>query len=135
VIAEAWGRPQENECAFLMQALKARLNNGNRHNQAWRRAEIDSRFVMILISLLPWALPEAKIEAAPSALNRHKRLQLGEQIEILRFGHAAAVVGGIEIRDAQAFEFVRLVANSLYDFRSDERLVIFDFTNAKLGHL
>jgi hypothetical protein len=83
VIAEAWGRPQENECAFLMQALKARLNNGNRHNQAWRRAEIDSRFVMILISLLPWALPEAKIEAAPSALNRHKRLQLGEQIEIL----------------------------------------------------
>ena len=37
------------------------------------------------------------------------------------FGHAAVVVGGIEIRDAQAFEFVRLVANSLYDFRSDER--------------
>jgi hypothetical protein len=69
-----------------MQALKTRLNNGIRHNQAWRRAEIDSRFrrlVMILISLLPWALPEAKIEAAPSALNRHKRLQLGEQIEIL----------------------------------------------------
>jgi hypothetical protein len=50
-----------------MQALKARLNNRIRHNQAWRRAQIDWRFqrlVMILISLLPWALPEAKIEAA-----------------------------------------------------------------------
>jgi hypothetical protein len=51
------------------------------------------------------------------------------------FGHAAAVVGGIEIRDAQAFEFVRLVANSLYDFRSDERLVIFDLSNTILGPL
>jgi len=51
------------------------------------------------------------------------------------FGHAAAVVGGIEIRDAQTFEFVRLVANSLYDFRSDERLVIVNLSNAILGHL
>jgi len=51
-----------------------------------------------------------------------------------RLGHAAAVVVGIKIRDAQAFEFDSLVANSLYDFRSDERFIIFDLSDAIMGH-
>ena len=45
------------------------------------------------------------------------------------------VVRGIEICDAQAFEFGGLVANSLYDFRSDKRLVIFDLSDAIMRHL
>src|SRR5919198_3285730 len=49
-------------------------------------------------------------------------------------GHAAAVVGGIEIRDAQSFKFGGLVANSLYDFPSNKRLIIFDLSDAIGGH-
>src|SRR4030095_5697820 len=51
------------------------------------------------------------------------------------FSNAAAVVRGIEICDAQAFEFGGFVANSLYDFRFDERLVVFDLGDAIMSHL
>jgi hypothetical protein len=51
------------------------------------------------------------------------------------FSNTAAVVCGIEIRDAEAFEFGGLVADSLHDFRSDEWLVIFDLSDAIMSHL
>jgi len=60
----------------------------------------------------------------------HKQGERGKHLR-----HATAVVRGIEIHDVQAFEFGGLVANSLYDFRSDERLIIFDLSNSIMGHL
>ena len=51
------------------------------------------------------------------------------------FCHAAAVVGGIEIRDAQAFEFGGLLANSLNGFGSNKRFLIFDLSDAIVSHL
>jgi len=60
----------------------------------------------------------------------HKQGERGKHLR-----HATAVVRGIEIRDAQAFEFGGLVANSLYAFRSDQRLVIFNLSDVIMGHL
>jgi hypothetical protein len=52
-----------------------------------------------------------------------------------RLGHTAAVVGGIEIRDAQVFQFGRLIANSLNSLAANERLIIFDLSDALPAHL
>ena len=50
------------------------------------------------------------------------------------FGHATAVVGRIEIRHAQSLEQARLLANALDIFSSNERLVIFELSNAIMRH-
>ena len=39
------------------------------------------------------------------------------------------------MRNAEVFEFGGLIANSLYDFPSNEWLVIFDLSDVVTGHL
>jgi len=49
-------------------------------------------------------------------------------------GHAAAVIGGVEIRQPQPFELPRLLADTLNLFAPDERLVIFNLRESILRH-
>src|SRR5207248_11017359 len=49
-------------------------------------------------------------------------------------GHAAAVIGRIEIRHPQAFELAGLLSNSLDPFAPNQRSVIFNLRDAVLRH-
>ena len=74
------------------------------------------------------ALDDAPLGAKAEAV--HEQGEPGNHL-----GHAAAVVGRIEIRDAQALELPRLLANPVDGFGADEQFVIFDLRDARLGHL
>ena len=50
-------------------------------------------------------------------------------------GHAASVIGRIEISHAQAFELPGFLANAVNVLASNERLVIFNLSNAITRHL
>src|SRR5207237_7014549 len=49
-------------------------------------------------------------------------------------GHAAAVIGRIEIRHPQIFELAGLLSNSLDPFAPNQRSVIFNLRDAVLRH-
>jgi len=65
------------------------------------------------------ALDDAPLDAQAEAVH-------GQGKRRKRLGHDDAVVGRIEIRDAQALELFRRLTDTLNLLASDERLVIFN---------
>ncbi len=74
------------------------------------------------------ALDDAPFGAEAKAV--HKQGERGKHLR-----HATAVVRGIEICDAQAFQFSGFLANSLNGLGSNKRLVIFNLSDVIMGHL
>ena len=74
------------------------------------------------------ALNDAPLGAQPEAVHEQRERRN-------RLGYATAVVSGIEIRNAQAFQFGGLLANTMNGLCSDQWLIIFDLCDAIMGHL